>query len=192
MSSYDQSGGINAVVTRTYAATYRSKVYLAGMAVIAETGPAAAAIISAPALVDGTLHCVAVGLLAGDIITSISIYVNSLGVTLTLSKVGIYNASSVLVASSAELGTAWESTGIKTNALSAPYVVPATGLYYSAVICKGATRPSVSRTTGSALMGPTGIGTGAAAYCGQTGQTDLPSTATLTATTMVAPWMALT
>ena len=49
---------------------------------------------------------------------------------------------------------------MKTVAFSAPYAVPATGLYYAGVIAKGATRQTMSRTVSQALMAPSGIGSG--------------------------------
>jgi hypothetical protein len=129
-------------------------------------------------LADGTAYFMLVPLCAGDVISNISIHVSTIGVTPTVSKVGLYSKAGILLAASAELGAAWTTaTGTKTAALITPFTVPADDVYYIAVLCKAATLPTCTR--GPATTSFSGVGSGAVPYGVQTGQTDLPSPATI-------------
>jgi hypothetical protein len=129
-------------------------------------------------LIDGYAYFVAIGLKAGDVVTNISVVVNTVGATVTLSKVGLYSTAGTRLAVSADQGAAWESTGMKTIAMGTPYTVLTDGAYYVAVVCKATTLPYLIRgatQTYSYLK----VGTGIYPYGIQTGQTDLPASATI-------------
>lgn len=141
-------------------------------------------------MVGGTVYYVGVGLLAGDVITGISLSLTNAGVAMTLSKAGIYSPSGSRVALSADQGTAWESAGMKTAPLTASYTVPSNGHYYLAIVGAGGTLPTVTRSSAqSAASGfSTAIGTGIRPYAAEAGQADLPTTATF-ADALFAPWL---
>lgn len=141
-------------------------------------------------MVDGTAYFQGVGLVAGDIVTKIMVCVTTLGASVTLSKVGLYTTGGSLLASSADQGTAWQSTGIKEISLSSPFTVVTSGAYYLAVISKASvTLPTLLRgnSTGGASAAITG---GVQAFGTQLAQTDLPSPATIASTAAIAYWTA--
>lgn len=91
----------------------------------------------------------------GDVVQGIAIPVATAGVTMTFGGVGIYDANLNLLASANTNGAQFQSTGwIKTD-LSAPFTVPASGLYYLASGFTGGTNPSVLTFTQSIAMSTT-------------------------------------
>jgi hypothetical protein len=140
-------------------------------------------------MVDGTAYFLSVGLRANDVVSNVSIIVSTAGATLTLSKVGLYNKAGTRLAVSADQGAGWETTGLKTVALASSYTVPADDGYYLAIVSKGTTLPTLLRGAANA-NGATALGTGMRAYAMQTGQTDLPASATFAATAPIAFWAA--
>lgn len=144
-------------------------------------------------LIDGTVYFMSVGLHASDFAASVTICVTTLGATVTLSKVGLYDKNGVQRAVSADQGTAWQSNGNKTIAFAAPYTVPADDGYYVAVVSKASvTLPTLLRSNANTGGNAPGIGSGMAAFGIQTGQTDLPATATIsTAGSPIALWVAV-
>jgi hypothetical protein len=88
-------------------------------------------------------HLGAVYLAKNQIITSLSVPVTVAGAGLTLGILAIYDENYNLVAQTPNLPTAFQSTGWKTVALSTPYTVPASGLYYLASGWLGTTLPTV-------------------------------------------------
>jgi hypothetical protein len=142
------------------------------------------------ALVDGTAYFLSVGLRAGDTVTNISVVVGGAGSAVTLSKVGLYSKAGARLGISADQGTAWQSTGLKTIALTSPYTVPADDGYYIAVVSKATTTvPSLLRVQSGLLM--TAVGTGMAPVATQAAQTDLPATATLGVASTFGFWVAV-
>ena len=164
----------------------RHEVLLAAEGLIAEVFPRLD-IVASSLGIDGTVYYMAVALLAGEVVTNISVIVNTAGVTMTLSKVGLYDSAFTRLALSADQTTAWESTGVKTIALTSPYTVLTTGLYYVAIVAKGATIPAFSRT-GTVALAAVAIGSGARPFAHQTGQTDLPATGTPAVTAPLPFW----
>jgi len=130
-----------------------------------------------------------VGLLVGDVITNILFIQQSNGSSLTLAKVGLYNTSGTLLASSADISSSLTSgAGTQRSfALSSPYTITTEGGYYRAFIIVGTTPPSIFRGTNNAGM--SAVGSGSAPYVSQTSQTDLPSPATFSQDS-VAFWIA--
>lgn len=97
-------------------------------------------------------HLVSVFLTEGEVIQGIMVPVTVAGATMTLAQVGIYDINLNLVASSPNNAAAFQSTGwIKTD-LSAPYKVPATGLYYMASGFSGTTLPTVLNVSQNSNM----------------------------------------
>lgn len=167
------------------------QVALAGQGLVAETFPRAQA-VNTQAMVSGIVYFVGLALLEGQVVTNMHTVFSVGGSSLTLSKVGLYTVSGVtatLVASSANLGTSWESTGFKTHALTAPYVVPADAYYYAAMLAVGAAgMPTTLRATASTFI--TGVVAGfARPYGSLTAQTDLPASGDLGQTTPAAVWL---
>jgi hypothetical protein len=129
-------------------------------------------------LVSGTVFFQAVGLLAGDLVSNLSIVVTGAGATTTLTKLGLYDSTGARLQTTANLTTAWESAGTKTHPLSAAYTVATDALYYVAVLFVGTTVPTLhaGSNTGNAASV---IGTGTLAYATLAAQSDLPATAAL-------------
>jgi len=129
-------------------------------------------------MIDGTAYFMKVTLLAGEVVANLAVVVATLGATVTLSKVGLYSKAGSRLAVSADQGTAWQTTGIKNPAMISPYTVPTDDGYYVAVISKASTLPFVASATKLAAASGA-IGSGMGAYGVQTGQTDLPTNATI-------------
>lgn len=141
-------------------------------------------------MIDGTAYFMLVGLSAGDVVSNISVCVTTIGITPTLSKVGLYSRDGVLRASSAELGAVWTTaTGTKTSAVSTPFTVPSDDAYYVGLVCKAATLPILARSANSNQF--SAIGTGSIPVGTQTGQTDLPSPATIVVGTPFGYWVGI-
>lgn len=140
-------------------------------------------------MTDGTVYYLAVELKAGDLVTNCHVIVSSAGATVTLSKLGLYDKSLARLALSADQGTAWESTGLKTAAMGTPYRVLVDDLYYVAAISKATgTLPTLLRNTAQALGSPV-VGSGVRDYGNQTGQTDLPSPGTIGGSAPIGYWV---
>jgi hypothetical protein len=131
---------------------------------------------------DGTVFFMALGLRAADVVTKLSIAISSAGGGITTSKVGLYKKDGTRLALSADQGTAWQSSGVKTISMITPYTVPADDLYYGAIIVKfSVASPTFLMAMQASTAGSVGeaVGSGARAYGIQAGQTDLPSPATI-------------
>lgn len=133
-------------------------------------------------LVGGTAYYSSIPLLAGDVVSSVVFLVSVAGVAMTLSKAGLYDTAGNRLATSVDQGASWETAGHKSVAMVTPYVVPASGIYYFAIIGAGGTLPIIPRAalagnvTSQAALAP------GALICGtETGKTDLDPTATITA-----------
>jgi hypothetical protein len=128
---------------------------------------------------DGRIYFMLIGVRGGDVLTNVSVVVTTAGAGTSLSKVGLYTTAGVRLALSADQGTGWNSAGVKTIALGSPYTVTADGGLYVAVVAKAATTlPTFLRSVASSVASPA-IGAGVAPYGSQTGQTDLPASATI-------------
>ncbi len=165
---------------------------LAAQGAVAETVPRWSA-SGAAVIIDGTVYFVAINLFAGTVVSNLSIAIQAAGTGTSLSKVGLYSTSGTRLALSADQAAGWDSTGIKTIAMIAPYVVPSTGQYFVALVAKTATtmpqpvRCVIATATGAVMQVP--IGSNAPPYGVQTAQTDLPASATIS--TVGAPVAAL-
>ena len=174
-----------------YSATYYAGInpHLAARGLIAETS-CPNANIGGVAMTDGLIHFMGIDLFAGMRLTGAGIVVMTAGVAVTLSKVGLYTKGGTLLASSADQGTAWQTIGTYTIPFTAVYVVPATDMYYAAVIAKGGTVPGLLRT-GQSMNTAGSVNSGSQPFGMQTGQTDLvtPATIVVGSGSPVAPWI---
>ncbi len=174
-------------------ATSQEAVMRQARGVLGETFNVAACVGSL-AMVSGVVYYNALPLLAGQTITNLTLFVQAAGVSLTLSKLGLYDASLNRLALSADQGTAWQSVGNKTAPMITPYIVPASGLYYAAAFATGAsTMPSVTRGSSGSIADGGALGSGAKMFGSQTAQTDLPTTGVMTtsiAATQFMMWVA--
>lgn len=155
---------------------------LLAQGVLAETAPA----VTQGAIVDGTIYFMGLQLYAGTQVSRISIGISTAGTGTSLSKVGLYDSAGNRLALSADQGAAWDSAGLKNIAMTSPYAVPTSGWYYVAFIAKTATTmptPVVSIATSSVVLGAIGPYNGGTTlrWGVMTGQTDLPSSATIVA-----------
>ena len=84
-------------------------------------------------------------------------------------------------------GTAWATVGLHSQALSSPYTVTASGLYYAAILAiTGTTMPLLRTmcTPSAARVGITGAApSGGLVFGSQTAQVDLPNPGTIAAGT---------
>jgi len=169
----------------------RDAIRLRGMGIVSETFPAAAATTSG-LMISQTVYYNAIGFLKGDIVTYINIPVVAFGTTTTNCYVAIYDSAGNRLAVSNDLTTALDtSNGMKQCALSAPYTIPSTGLYYAAVLVVNGTPancPTIARGSSNSTV-TAGIGAGVRLSGTQTGQSTMPSTATIVAGSPFAFWL---
>ena len=103
-------------------------------------------IASSFAFTTGDCRATPLGLLAGDVITNVILDITVNIQTVTKFQIGLYNsAGNTLLASTAN-STSNQNSGLNSYALSAPYTVPADGLYYLAVIVAATTMGSIGAT----------------------------------------------
>ncbi len=139
------------------------------------------------------LYGMAVGLLAGDVVTNMTVPVQTAGASVTLAKVALYSKTGTLLASSADASASFNSTGLKTVAMSSAYTVPTDDLYYAAFLAVSTvTMPTILRGMGSVTAACAGgIGSGSPVQVVQTGQADLPSPATFVVGSGNTVWIGL-
>ncbi len=131
-------------------------------------------------LSSGEVAYVGIFLRQGEIITNLHVVILTAGAGLTLSKCGIYDTVGNRLASSANQGAAWQSSGLKTVALTSSYTVPSAGFYYLAMLVTGVTPPAMpTAQTNTASMG-NALGANPAPVNLQAAQADLPAVAAFT------------
>lgn len=117
-------------------------------------------------------HLGSVYLKKGTVIKYLSVPVTVAGATMTFAKLGIYDSGLNLVAQTADMSAAFQATGWIEGALTQPYVVPSSGIYYLASGFTGTTLPTVlnvqqnGAVVGSALPGGARLGVHAAVPSG--------------------------
>lgn len=148
-----------------------------------------AQVASSGAMVSGTIYFQGVALLAGDVITNLHPRIITAGAGITACRVGLYDAAGNRVAQSNDLGVSWQTGGLKTNALSAPYTVPTTGMYYVALFCTFTTTAPAPARAGAVTGVFEAIGAGAMLEGTQAGQASLVTPATIANANQFAFWV---
>lgn len=168
----------------------RYESLMAGLGYYAETYPQANH--SGPsALNSGGCHFVGIGLLAGDVVTSITVQVEAAGVTVTLAKNALYTTAGTLLASSASGHASFGSLGMKTLAMTSPYTVTSDGMYYVCHLQVAATPAQIMKGS-NGLGSSQGVGSGSRVQGFQSGQTDMPTPATISlSASSLGVWMAV-
>jgi hypothetical protein len=100
-------------------------------------------ILASFAATQANTHLVGVWLKAGQRITGIAVPVTVAGVTLTLARVGIYDANGNLLVSSPDNLAGFQGIGWIATNFASVFTVPASGLYYLASGFTGTTLPTV-------------------------------------------------
>jgi len=109
--------------------------------------------VNTSALTSGTLRFQAIYLQAGNTVSNISIYsATTAAATPTNGFFALYDGSRNLLAQSANFTTeAWAANTVKTKAMTTPYKVPTSGLYYVGIMIAATTVPTLightARTT---------------------------------------------
>lgn len=143
----------------------------------------------------GVLHVVKLKLDTAALVSNIVMCVVSQGVTLTSGQnlAALYSSAGALLGQTATQHTAWQSTGLKTMALSAPVTVPA-GYVYAGFFTNGSTLPNFARgNQTTAAGGNAGLSAPnlRSATCDTGLTTTLPSTLGTQTANAVTWWMAL-
>lgn len=183
------SGGI----LLTVVPTVRDQTLRTASGMIAENYPRLTA-GTAQAMANGAtgdIRCGLIGLNAGDIITNLHCVCQATAATVTTLKMAIYaggalGASISRLATSGNVTTAFDATGIATFPLTETYTVPSSGGYFLALISVATTGGSVARAGVAGTGGAAGVGSGYALGGNVAGGgTDLGTSITLTATTNI-------
>lgn len=135
-----------------------------------------------------TVYYTLLPLRAGDIVTNMYFVCNGVVQTITTNKMGLYTTASSRVAISANNTTNLATGPTPAFVLTSPYTVPTTGVYYAALL--------VDATTPGAFVRGASITTVVPAVAGgpflsgtQTGQADLPATATISSSGGGLAWV---
>lgn len=102
----------------------------------------------------GTLHLIKLKLDVSALVTNIVMALTSAGATLTSGQnfAMLYSSAGVLLGQTATQHTAWQSTGLKTMALTTPVTVAA-GYVYAGFYTNGSTLPTFCRGNQSSAPG---------------------------------------
>ena len=161
---------------------------------VAQTAPRQG-MVSSVATGAGTFRMTAIYLRRGLVLTNGLFGVGTNGSGVTLAKLGLWRSDGTLLAGTADF-SADVNTGstprLVTEALSAPYTVPADGGYYAGLLTVGGTSPNVGCTAGLNTCAFR-IGTALWPVAAYTGQADLanfvPASVTVSGS---APWIGFT
>lgn len=139
----------------------------------------------------GTVFFMGLGLAAGDVVTNIVTMCAGIGSGFSGigMKVGVYSKAAALLAQSGDVSGQVASTGAKSLPLSAPYTVLTTDAYYLAILAITSSAPTLNRSNQNLVgLGPFSGGT-LNVQGVQTGQTDLPATATISTVSTFGFWV---
>lgn len=129
-------------------------------------------------------------------VTNLHVAVVTAGATLTSGQcfAALYSRAGALLGVTATQHTAWQSTGIKTMALTAPVAVPA-GDYYVGLWYNGTTAPALARSGLGAVSGQATFGQVSGNFTAANADSGLTTTAPATLGTQSASllhwWVAL-
>lgn len=139
----------------------------------------------------GDIRAGLIGLNIGDVITNLHCVCQTAAATVTTLKMALYAGGAIgaavsRLATSGNVTTAFDATGLATFPLSAPYTVTSSGGYFIALISVATTGGSVARAGVAGTGGAAGAGSGYPLGGNVSGGgTDLGATITLTATTNI-------
>lgn len=154
-----------------------SPLHLAPAGAMAETAPrAVATLATVSALTSGTLRLVAIALAAGQVVTSVRFTSIGAATTPTNQWFGLFDSSRAALRLTADdTTTAWGANASKTLALSSPYTVATSGLYYLGLMVAAAAVPTlVGISSTSIATGITPILAGNSSDAGLTAPPALP------------------
>lgn len=180
----DSLGSASVDYTR-FAMGAREAILRRALGCYAETQPRTVLTGGSTLTVSGTIYGVAVGLLAGDVVSNLSVMVGTLasGFSGAGLRLGLYSKTGVQLAASVDSQASFGATGVKTIAMATPYLVVTDDAYYCAIITIATTPPVLFRGFASGNANTAAVGSGIPPAVVQTAQTDLTSPATFTATT---------
>lgn len=145
----------------------------------------------------GVIQLVKVLIRTATTITNVIANVSTAGATLTASQcfAGLYDFTGTRQGVTADQSTSWNSTGLKTMALTTPYAAPA-GSYWIALVSNGTTQPNFSGGTGTPALTAALVNVGATVSTARfattgTAQTTLPSTITPSGNALAANVIAI-
>lgn len=143
----------------------------------------------------GGLILQAIYLRAGQLVSNVSFFsATTAAGTPTHQLFGLYSAALALLATSADATTAaWAANTIKTLAMTTPYRVPTSGLYYLGISVAATTVPTLkggTAKTGGQLAGTVPITNGTSASTGITAALPNPASALTVSTASI--WGAVT
>lgn len=189
--SLEGTGGVSTYLNRDAASDVaRRMALMRGLGYYAETYPQVCH-SGASLLNSGGCHFVAIGLLAGDVVTSITVQLEATGTSITLAKNGLYSVAGTLLASSASGHASFGTLGKKTLAMTTPYTITTDGMYYVCHIQVAASSAQVMKAAGG-LGSSQGVGSGGLVQGFQGGQADLPASATISlSASSLGMWMAV-
>lgn len=129
---------------------------------------------------------------AGTIVTNIHVGVTGTAAgTVTTIKAGLFDKSGNRLAASDNSTTALNGTNaVATIALATPYTVPATDVYYPAILIVATQMPTLTRINSNTPF-HTAVGSGKPVGVTEASQTDVDATATFTATALMY-WFGIT
>lgn len=112
---------------------------------VAETMPRNTHMQTTASLTSGRLQLYAVKLYAGQVVTNITFENRGAAVTPTNQWFALYSSARARLALTADdTTTAWGAFGSKTLALTSPYTVVTTGVYYLGICVVAATPPTLA------------------------------------------------
>lgn len=149
-----------------------------------------AAIVGGTISISGTVYYMLTPFRAGDRITNIHPHLTVAASGVTACKAGLYAQDATQLASSADLGTSWQSTGIKTHALSTPYIVPSDAALYIVLFhTVSTTAATIARCSAATGIWQTPSGSAPYVFAAQTGLSDLPAPGTPANSNQLGFWV---
>lgn len=136
-------------------------------------------------MISGRVYFMNAGLEGGDLITNLHFNVTTAGITNTFIKGALLSKTGVKLAETADLVNGWVAAGIKVVPLVTPYSIPASDIYYVAVMAIGGTLPTLARqgNLGTAGLAIAPSATGVLRGGAMSSQTDIPDPVTIAAGT---------
>lgn len=142
----------------------------------------------------GLIYAVKVPIPVATTISNLYLYVTTAGATLTAGQcvAGVYQ-NGALLASTADQSTSWNSTGLKTMALTGAPISVAAGYIYVAFYANGTTLPTLARAAGLSVLNNAGLTAATARFASaDTGRTtSLPATLGTLSSSALSYWVAV-